>query len=80
MQKAILRENKIYCPSCEQSNYQLTSDYKLVEIEDEKYVEFEARCLEDGCDEKFYFQSDIGINNHFNFDRDKEIEIKDEII
>lgn len=81
MQKAILKDNnKIYCPSCNKSNYQLTSDYKLVEIENNKYVEFVARCLTDNCDEKFYFQSDIGINNHYNFDRDKEIEIKDEFI
>ena len=80
MIKALLKENKVYCPRCEQSNYQLTSDYKLVEIEGQKYVEFIARCLTDNCTEKFYFQSDIGINNHFNFDRDKEIEIKDEVI
>ena len=79
MFKAILKNNTIYCPKCEQSNYQLTSDYKLVEIEGKKYVEFVARCLTDNCNEKFYFQSDIGINNHYNFDKDKEIEIKDEI-
>ena len=76
---AILINNTIYCPKCEQSIYQLTSDYKLVEIEGKKYVEFVARCLTDNCNEKFYFQSDIGINNHYNFDKDKEIEIKDEI-
>ena len=80
MFKAILKDNnRVYCPKCEQSNYQLTSDYKLVEIEGQKYVEFVARCLTDNCNEKFYFQSDIGINNHYNFDKDKEIEIKDEI-
>lgn len=80
MQKAILKENKLYCPECKQSNYQLTSDYKLVDIEGQKYIEFVARCLTDNCNEKFYFQSDIGINTHFNFDRSKEIEIKEEVI
>jgi hypothetical protein len=79
MFKSILKDNIPYCPKCEQSDYQLTSDYKLVEIEGNKYVEFVARCLTDNCNEKFYFQSDIGINNHFNFDRSKEIEIKDEV-
>lgn len=80
MIKALLKENRIYCSKCEQSNYQLTSDYKLVEIEGQKYVEFVARCLTEGCNERFYFQTDIGINKHFNFDKDKEIEIRDEYI
>lgn len=79
MFKGVLIGNKIYCPVCNKSNYQLTSDYKLVDIEGQKYVEFVARCLTDNCNEKFYFQSDIGVSKHFNFSRDKEIEIKDEI-
>jgi hypothetical protein len=81
MFKAILKENKIYCPRCEQCNYQLTNDYKLVEIESQKYVEFVARCLTDNCNEKFYFQSKITMNSttHYDFNKDKEIEIKDEV-
>jgi len=80
MFKANIVENKVYCPRCEQSNYQLTSNYGLVEIEGTRYIEFIARCLTENCNEKFYFQTDIGVNKHFNFSRDKEIEIKDEFV
>ena len=45
MFKANIVENKVYCPRCEQSNYQLTSNYGLVEIEGTRYIEFIARCL-----------------------------------
>lgn len=80
MIKALLKENKVYCPRCEQSNYQLTSDYKLVSIGDKNYIEFVARCLTENCNEKFYYQSKISMNEHthYSFDKSKEIEVKDE--
>jgi len=78
--KAILKDNRLYCPECKESKYQLTDDYKLVEIDGTKYTEFVARCMNGNCNNKFYFQSKITINEHthYVFDRNKEIEIKDE--
>lgn len=78
--KAILKDNRLYCPKCEESKYQLTDDYKLVEINGEKYTEFVARCIHGNCNTKFYFQSKITMyeHTHYNFDKTKEIEIKDE--
>ena len=45
-------------------------------------MEFVARCMSENCNTKFYFQSHITMNQteHFNFDKDKEVEIKDEVI
>jgi len=81
MQKGIIKDNVIYCPVCNQSNYQLTSDYKLVEIESKRYIEFVGRCLTDGCNEKFYYQSEPSMSGkRFSISREKEIEIKDEFI
>ena len=81
MQKGILIDNKIYCPICHQCNYQLTKDYKLVEIEGKRYVEFVGRCLTDGCNEKFYYQSESNMSGkRFSISREKEIEIRDEFI
>ena len=81
MQKGVILENKIYCPSCNKSNYQLTNDYKLVEIEGKRYVEFVGRCLTDNCNEKFYYQSESNMSGkRFVISRDKEIEIRDEFI
>lgn len=73
--KGIIKDNIVYCPKCETSKYQLTDDYKLVDIDGVKYVEFVARCLT--CGEKFYFQSSISIETHYAFSRDREIEITD---
>ena len=73
-------DNRAYCPRCEQSNYQLTNDYKLVEIEGIKYIEFVGRCLTEGCKEKFYYQSNSSLSGkRYVIDKSKEIEIVDEI-
>ena len=59
----------------------MTDNYRLVEINGQKYTEFTGRCLNEGCKEKFYFQSLITINSHihYNFSRNQEIEIIDEV-
>jgi hypothetical protein len=79
--KGILKENIIYCPKCGHCNYNLTNDYKLVDIGGNKYVEFVARCLKDKCGEKFYYQSKISMQDtkRFCYDRKDEKEIKEEI-
>ena len=80
MDKAILKDNKIFCPKCEQSKYQLTDDYKLVNIGGKNYTEFVARCLTENCNEKFYFQSIITMDKttHFVFNRERETVIKED--
>jgi hypothetical protein len=80
LEKAFIESNKAYCPKCKQCNYQLTNDYKLVEIANVKYTEFVARCMTDKCNEKFYFQSRITLDGHnrFAFDKSQEVEIKEE--
>jgi len=81
MHQGLIIDNKIYCPKCEQCNYQLTSKYSLVEIEEIKYTEFVARCLTDNCNEKFYYQSEPSMSGkRFSINREKEIEIRDEFI
>lgn len=80
MRHGILRDNKIYCPNCDQCNYQLTNDYKLVNVNGKNYTEFVVRCLTDNCNEKFYYQSHITIDGttHYTFDRSKETVIKED--
>lgn len=76
MLKAIIKENKIYCPK-EHHDYKI-SDYKTVEIKGQKYTKFIARCKE--CNEKFYFFSRITVDFeiHFVFNEDDEKEVDEE--
>jgi hypothetical protein len=80
MVKALIRDNKAYCPKCKQCNYQLTNDYKLIEYKGKKYDEFVVRCLTDDCNEKFYFQSEITMEStiRHSFSKEDEIEIKED--
>lgn len=61
MLKAVVKDNKCYCPVCKENDYHLTSDYKGVKIKGIPCTEFVAKCV---CGELFYFQSWIGMTNH----------------
>ena len=56
--KAIIIDNKPYCPKCKVGLGNQTGHYDLVENEDgERYYQFERYC--DKCLGKFRFESDI---------------------
>ena len=87
MFNAIIKDGQVCCPACEAHNYHLTEEYKAVVINnvtidgvlqnDVHCTEFVARCV---CDEKFYFQSHITMEDHIHFavNRSQESEIKEE--
>jgi len=68
---AIIKENKPFCPMCENRNYKI-SDYKEIEHESKSYTQFIARCK---CGNSFKYCAKILVKEekYFIFNDEKEI-------
>lgn len=63
-----------YCPICNEILGNSTGNYKLVQHNDEKLVEFERFC-NGKCKGKYKYYSDLSFNKRYSFNDDEVVEV-----